>query len=69
MTHSLIGADRATHLKIVALALIAGIVIVIGGIHAHLGQSDKAAESPLPGPVLKAGQPATVTERAAPAIR
>jgi hypothetical protein len=63
MTHSLIHADRATHLKIVALALIAGIVIVIGGIHAHLGRPDVTAAGPSDGPVLKAGQPATLTKR------
>jgi hypothetical protein len=31
MAHSLIGADRSTHLKILAVALVAGVVFVMVG--------------------------------------
>jgi hypothetical protein len=69
MTHSLIGADRTTHLKIVAVALIAGIVIVVAGIHAHLGRSDSATAGLPEAPVLKAGQPKTLTTRDSQTVR
>ena len=36
MTHSLIGADRTTHLKIVAVALAGAIVVILVGITARV---------------------------------
>ena len=70
MTHSLIGADRATHLKIVAIALVSAIVLVLVGITARIADSDTAAAHlKAEGPVLKAGMPASVTARDGTAFR
>ncbi len=70
MTHSLIGADRSTHLKIVAVALVSAIVLVMVGITARVVDSDIAtARLQTDGPVLKAGKPATFTTRDGTAIR
>ena len=64
MTHSLIGADRTTHFKIVAVALVSAIVLVMVGITARVSESDTAtARFQAEGPVLKAGKPATFTVR------
>jgi hypothetical protein len=63
MTHSIIGADRATHLRIVAVALIAGIIVVLVGLAARISDFETAAAMMNNGPVIKAGQPALVTER------
>jgi hypothetical protein len=64
MTHSLIGADRTTHFKIVAVALVSAIVLVMVGITARVSESDTAtARLQAEGPVLKAGKPATFTVR------
>ena len=61
MTHSLIGADRTTHFKIVAVALVSAIVLVMVGITARVVDSDTAtARLQTDGPVLKAGKPAFV---------
>ncbi len=70
MTHSLIGADRTTHFKIVAVALVSAIVLVMVGITARVVDSDIAtARLQTDGPVLKAGKPATFTTRDGTAIR
>ena len=36
MNHSMYGADRATHLKIVVIALICALVVAAVGIFAHV---------------------------------
>ena len=70
MTHSLIGADRSTHFKIVAVALVSAIVLVMVGVTARVTDADTAtAQLRIDGPVLKAGKPTTVTTRDASAIR
>jgi hypothetical protein len=70
MTHSLIGADRSTHFKIVAVALVGAVVLVMVGITARVAETDTAtARIQAEGPVLKAGTPATVTARDGTAIR
>jgi len=70
MTHSLIGADRTTHFKIVAVALVSAIVLVMVGITARVAETDAAtARLQAEGPVLKAGKPATFTIRDGNAIR
>ena len=62
MTHSLIGADRNTHLKIVVVALVAAITVVSVGIAARVtGDGSLTAQVKTDGPVLKAGKPATFT--------
>jgi cytochrome oxidase Cu insertion factor (SCO1/SenC/PrrC family) len=70
MTHSLIGADRTTHFKIVAVALVSAIVLVMVGITARVAETDTAsARLQAEGPVLKASKPATFTTRDGTAIR
>jgi hypothetical protein len=57
MNHSLIGADRTTHLKIVSVALAAAIAVVAVGITARVADSDGS-------PVLTAGQPVLTAQTA-----
>jgi hypothetical protein len=72
MNHSIYGADRLTHIKIVVVALIAATVVAGVGIAARdtgttsgiatAGNQDKT-------PVIRAGQPVVVGEQANSAIR
>lgn len=50
-------ADRLTHLKIVAVSLVAGIVVVAVGIAARSTIPDMSTQLEARAPVLKAGQP------------
>lgn len=63
MNHSLVTADRTTHLKIVAVSLVAAIAVVLVGITARVTDSGASATLQAHGPVLKAGKPAAVTAR------
>jgi hypothetical protein len=56
MNHSIHSADRGTHLKIVVVALIAGIVVAAFGISARTN-SDYTQTAR----VIKAGKPVAVT--------
>ena len=69
MNHSLVTADRTTHLKIVAVSLVAAIAVVLVGITARVTDSGASANLQAHGPVLKAGKPATFTTRDGTAIR
>ncbi len=69
MNHSLLTADRATHLKIVVVALIAATVVVSIGVSAHVTRVETAAGARSNGPVMRAGKPTTYTHRDAPLIR
>ncbi len=70
MNHSLLSADRNTHLKIVAVALMAAIGVVGVGITAHLSGTGLAlAGIDAAAPVLKAGKPAVYTRSDNSAIR
>jgi hypothetical protein len=69
MNHSLLSADRNTHLKIVSLALIAAIVVVVVGIAARITDDASAARIEIGGPVLKAGKPAMYTRTEVPPVR
>jgi hypothetical protein len=70
MNHSLVTADRATHLKIVAVALVAAITVVAVGIAARVSDMDtQSARNAANGPVMKAGQPATFTKSDGVTIR
>jgi hypothetical protein len=64
MNHSLHSADRATHLKIVAVALIAGIAVAAFGIttRANVDYSQTAH-------VIKAGKPVVVTSSDTSTVR
>jgi hypothetical protein len=70
MNHSLVTADRTTHLKIVAVSLIAAIAVILVGITARITDADTAtARLEANGPVLKAGKPSAVTVREGVAVR
>ena len=56
MAHSLIGADRTTHLKVLAVALVAGVLFVAVGVAAHLSDFETAGAMTQAQPVLKAGK-------------
>jgi hypothetical protein len=56
MNHSFHSADRSTHLKIVVVALVAGIAVLGLGISAHTN-TDYAQTAH----VIKAGKPVAVT--------
>lgn len=63
-------ADRLTHLKIVAVALVAGIVVVGMGIAAMPpGDLDLSTQLQARAPVLKAGQPVIWSGSDASAVR
>ena len=70
MNHSLLSADRNTHLKIVSLALTAAIVVVVIGIGARIAEDASfAARFEARAPVFKAGQPVTYTRAETPSVR
>jgi hypothetical protein len=64
MNHSIHSADRATHLKIVVVALVAGIAVAGFGISARTS-SDYIQTAH----VIKAGKPMTVTSLDALVVR
>jgi hypothetical protein len=66
MNHSIYSADRMTHLKIVVVALVAGIVVAGLGISARAMSDDGYAQT---AHVLKAGKPMTVTSSNAALVR
>ena len=57
MNHSIYSADRSTHLKIVVVALVAGIVVAGFGISARTSSDDYTQTAR----VLKAGTPVAIT--------
>ena len=65
---SLYTADRTTHLKIVALSLLASIVVLLVGITAHTTSFD-TAHIEASGPAVKAGKPVALTHGDTTAIR
>jgi hypothetical protein len=66
MNHSIYSADRSTHLKIVVVALVAGIVVAGLGISARTSSDDGYAQSAR---VMKAGAPVAVTNSNASVVR
>jgi hypothetical protein len=58
MNHSIYSADRSTHLKIVVVALIAGIVVAGFTISARNNSTEEYAQTAR---VLKAGKPVAIT--------
>jgi len=58
MNHSIYSADRSTHLKIVVVALVAGVVVAGLGISARVTSDDGYAQT---AHVIKAGKPVAVT--------
>jgi len=64
MNHSIHSADRSTHLKIVVMALVAGIVVAGLGISART-----KADYSQTAHVIKAGKPVAVTSSDAMVVR
>jgi len=56
MNHSIYSADRSTHLKIVIVALVAGIAVAGFGISARTHSDDTQIAH-----IVKAGKPMTLT--------
>ena len=69
MNHSIYSADRTTHLKIVAVSLVAAIAVVLVGTTARVTDTGASANLQAHGPVLKAGKPAAVTLRDGTAVQ
>lgn len=59
MNHSIYSADRATHLKVVVVALVVAVVVTGLSIAARLSNSDDGYMQTAR--VIKAGQPVAVT--------
>jgi hypothetical protein len=66
MNHSIYSADRMTHLKIVVVALIAGVAVAGFGISARINSDEGYTQSAR---VIKAGKPVTVTSSEATVVR
>jgi len=64
MNHSIHSADRGTHLKIVVVALVAGIAVAAFGISARTGSDFTQAAH-----VMKAGKPVVVTSSGQSMVR
>jgi hypothetical protein len=62
MNHSLLTANRTTHLKIVVVALLAAMVVVVAGVGARVSETG-AASGRTTMMVVKAGKPAVVSIR------
>jgi hypothetical protein len=70
MNHSIVTADRNTHLKVAALAVVAAMVVVVVGFSARV--SDLAttnARADGNGLVIKAGKPTQFTARDGSVVR
>jgi hypothetical protein len=66
MNHSIYSADRSTHLKIVVVALIAGIAVAGFSISARTNSDDGYTQTAR---VIKAGKPVAVTSSGASMVR
>ncbi|HWV98007.1 MAG TPA: hypothetical protein VN130_12760 [Xanthobacteraceae bacterium] len=65
MNHSIYSADRMTHLKIVVVALVAGIAVAGFGISARMNE-DSGVQTAR---VIKAGAPVTLTSSDVTVVR
>jgi hypothetical protein len=61
MSYSLLNASSQTHLKIVIVALVGAILIVLGGITAHVNAGRDVARLHAHAPVVKAAKSVTYT--------
>ncbi|QUS38827.1 hypothetical protein RPMA_08270 [Tardiphaga alba] len=66
MNHSIYSADRMTHLKVVVVALIAGIFVAGVGISARVNSGDGYTQAAR---VIKAGAPVTTATSNASMVR
>jgi hypothetical protein len=67
MNHSIYSADRSTHLKVVVVALVAGIAVAGFGISARTTSSDEGYTQTAR--VLKAGKPVAITSAETSTVR
>ena len=65
MNHSIYSADRTTHIKIVVVALVAGIAVAAFGISVRSTSDDYAQTAR----VIKAGKAVTITSSDTSAVR
>jgi chromosome condensin MukBEF MukE localization factor len=65
MNHSIYSADRSTHLKIVVVALVAGIAVAVFGISVRSNSDDYTQTAR----VIKAGKAVTITNSNASVVR
>jgi hypothetical protein len=56
MNHSMYGADRSTHLKIVVIGLLCATLVAVIGIFAHVSDIDLGTAA-----LVKAGQPTALS--------
>ena len=63
MNHSIYSADRMTHIKVVVIALVAGIAVAGFGISARQDSYTQTVG------VIKAGQPVTVSTTSSSMVR
>ncbi|WP_420966107.1 hypothetical protein [Bradyrhizobium sp. B120] len=66
MNHSIYSADRTTHLKIVVVALVAGILVAGFGITAHNSSDEGYTQTAR---VMKAGKPVAITSTSSSLVR
>ena len=66
MNHSIYSADRSTHLKIVVVALVAGITVAGFGISTRSGSDEGLTQTAR---VIKAGKPVVITSSNASLVR
>ena len=67
MNHSIHSADRSTHLKIVVVALVAGIAVAAFGVSARMNADfTQTAQS---AHVMKAGKPVVITSSETSTVR
>ena len=67
MNHSIHSADRSTHLKIVVVALVAGIAVAAFGISART--NSEYTQTAQTTQVVKAGKPVVITSSQTSAVR
>jgi len=64
MNSSLSTCDRATHLRIVAVALVTSTIVVMAAAHARIGETGGlTAGAGMSGSVVKAGEPSVYSAR------
>jgi hypothetical protein len=66
MNHSIYSADRTTHLKIVVVALVAGIAVAGFAISTRMSADDGYTQT---AHIIKAGKPVAVTSSGAMVVR